>query len=205
MVNCDLNSIINADYFKGSVIMKSSYYLDLFKKYFLFFIFYAALGWCYETVLEVLIYREGFSKRGFLFGPYLPVYGFGALAFIICLRKLKDKKIKIARINVTPLLVFLGIMVTATSIEFVTSYVLEIITGSWLWDYKSCSFNFQGRIALNPSARFGIGGMGFIYICQPLLDKIMRSADAKKLTIIFKIIFLIFAIDFLVKNGSMLL
>ena len=184
--------------------MKSSNYLDSIKKYFLYFIFYAVLGWCYETVLEVFIYRWGFSNRGFLFGPYLPIYGFGALAFIICLRKLKEKKIKIGSISITPILVFLGIMGIATSIELVTSYGLQIFTGSWLWDYKSYDFNFQGRIALNPSVRFGIGGMVFMYIFQPLLDKALRNADPKKLTVIFKILVVIVAIDFLIKIGNMI-
>ena len=46
---------------------------------FLYFMAYAVIGWIYEVFLEVVVYRWGFSNRGFLFGPYLPVYGFGAV------------------------------------------------------------------------------------------------------------------------------
>ena len=55
---------------------------------FLYFWVYAALGWVYEVFLEVVVYRWGFSNRGFLFGPYLPVYGVGALLILAFLRGL---------------------------------------------------------------------------------------------------------------------
>lgn len=184
--------------------MKSSNFSNVFRKYFLCFMFYSVLGWCYEVFLDVVIYRDGFIKRGFLFGTYCPVYGFGALAFISCLWMLKDKKIKVAKINITPVLVFLGIMLISTSMELVTSYILEIFTGSWLWDYTGYGINFQGRVALNPSVRFGIGGMFFLYICQPFLNKLMKNEDSKKLKIVFTIIFSIFVLDFLLKIGFMI-
>ena len=53
------------------------------ERYFLYFVIYSLLGWCYEVFLEVAVYRWGFSNRGVLFGPYCPVYGIGALAFLI--------------------------------------------------------------------------------------------------------------------------
>ena len=52
------------------------------QKHFIYFMLYAIIGWLYEVFLEVVIYRWGFTNRGVLFGPYCPVYGFGALAFI---------------------------------------------------------------------------------------------------------------------------
>lgn len=69
--------------------------MEMAKKYYLKFMMYAIIGWCYEVFLEVFIYGWGFSNRGVLFGPYCPVYGFGALAFIICFHKLlKNKTVK---------------------------------------------------------------------------------------------------------------
>ena len=53
-------------------------------RWFLYFFCYSVIGWCYEVFLEVVIYRWGFSNRGVLFGPYCPVYGFGALIFLAC-------------------------------------------------------------------------------------------------------------------------
>ena len=54
-----------------------------FQTWFLYFWTYCVLGWCYEVFLEVVVYRWGFSNRGFLWGPYLPVYGVGALLIAI--------------------------------------------------------------------------------------------------------------------------
>ena len=73
-------------------------------------------------------------------------------------------KICLWKINVTPIFVFLGITLIATGVELLASYLLQIFTGGWLWDYTNYSFNFEGRIALNPSIRFGIGGMIFMYM-----------------------------------------
>ena len=57
--------------------------------------FYAIFGWIYEVFLEVVVYRWGFSNRGVLFGPYCPVYGFGALAFLFTVYPLiKGKELK---------------------------------------------------------------------------------------------------------------
>lgn len=64
------------------------------QEYFIYFILYSIIGWCYEVFLEVFIYRWGFSNRGVMFGPYCIVYGFGALLLIFLLSKLKKKKMK---------------------------------------------------------------------------------------------------------------
>ena len=62
------------------------------KKLYLTFMTYAVIGWIYEVFLEVVIYRWGFSNRGVLFGPYCPVYGFGALLFIFLVYPLIKNK-----------------------------------------------------------------------------------------------------------------
>ena len=134
---------------------------------------YALIGWLYEVFLEVVVYKWGFSNRGVLFGPYLPVYGFGALAFILCFSKfIKDKPLKKKFLYIP--IIFLGCMLVATALELVTSYICEFFTGSWPWQtYESYKYNFEARIALSPSIRFGIGGVIFLYILQPLFDKLL--------------------------------
>lgn len=167
------------------------------EKYFLYFIMYAMIGWIYEVFLEVVVYRWGFSNRGVLFGPWLPVYGIGALIFVISLRKLKERKIYAGKINITPVLVFLGIVIIATVIELIASYIMELTRGGWMWDYDRFAFNFQGRIALNPSIRFGIGGMIFMYILQPLFEKMTGRLSDKALNIIAGVTGVLFLADVL--------
>ena len=154
------------------------------QRYFLYFLLYSVLGWIYEVFLEVVVYRWGFSNRGFLFGPYLPVYGFGALVIIFCLQPLCKKKIRLGKWNITPVLVFLGIVVLTTALELLGSYIMEATQGNWLWDYRHYAFNFQGRIALNPSVRFGIGGMVFLYLLQPLFEKLADRLPRRVLVLL---------------------
>ena len=63
-------------------------------------------------------------------------------------------------------------MLVATALELATSYVLEWITGGWPWQtYVNYDINFEGRIALSPSVRFGLGGLVFLFGLQPLLER----------------------------------
>lgn len=165
------------------------------REYFSYFILYSIIGWCYEVFLEVVVYRWGFSNRGVLFGPYCVVYGFGALILMVCLNRLKERKIIVGKINITPVLVFAGIVVITTSVELLASYIMEVTRGTWAWDYTRFAFNFQGRIALNPSIRFGIGGMVILYLLQPLFEKGFRKLPDKVWTMGCIVLAVLFAAD----------
>lgn len=165
------------------------------QKYFLYFLMYSIIGWIYEVFLEVVVYRWGFSDRGVLFGPYCPVYGFGALIFIFIIYPIiKNKPLKRKLIMIP--LVFILCLLSATILELITSYLCEFITGSWPWQtYKDYKYNFQGRIALSPSLRFGLGGVIFLYILQPLFEKLLKKIGNKKVNKVFIITITIFLID----------
>ena len=121
--------------------------------------------------VQVVVYRWGFSNRGVLFGPYCPVYGVGALLFLLLFYRLIQGKPWKQRLLWLPLL-FVGCMVSATLVELGASYLCQALTGSWPWQtYVNYRYHFQGRIALSPSIRFGLGGLFFLYVLQPLLDR----------------------------------
>lgn len=160
--------------------MESKAIWPTLQRYFLYFLLYSVLGWIYEVFLEVVVYRWGFTNRGVLFGPYCPVYGVGALAFLTCFHRLMAKKEPRWLCLVKPFLIFLGCMAVATGIELVTSYILEALTGSWPWQtYVDYGINFQGRIALSPSVRFGLGGVFFLYILQPLFERMVGAMSGR--------------------------
>lgn len=165
------------------------------RKYLLFFIMYAMIGWCYEVFLEVVIYGWGFSNRGFLFGPYTPIYGFGALIFLVTIYPLiKGKNWKRKLAYVIP--VFLGCMIIATLLELGTSYIMEWSLGSWPWQtYVDYDYHFQGRIALSPSIRFGLGGALFLYVFQPIFEFLVNKLNENQLTITSIIITVILLLD----------
>ena len=158
----------------------------------IFFTFYSVIGWCYEVFLEVVVYRWGFTNRGVLFGPYTPVYGFGALAFLLLVYPIIHNKKGGKKLAFLPV-VFLLCMLIATAIELGTSYILEAIMGSWPWQtYADYAINFQARIALSPSIRFGLGGVLFLYVLQPIFEKICEKLGPKRtrsLAIVFLVMF----------------
>ena len=170
-----------------------------FKQMFLCFIFYSVLGWVYEVFLEVFVYKWGFSNRGVLFGPYCPVYGFGAIIII----KLFGEKIKgkcgIKNYIKDSIYVFLACGAIATLIELAASYMLEFFTGSWPWQtYVDYAINFEGRIALSTSIRFGIGAVIIIAFIEPVFDRIIKSMPHKIFNLLFYIIFTAFSVDLIV-------
>ena len=169
--------------------------LDAVSRFVVFFTFYSVIGWCYEVFLEVVVYRWGFTNRGVLFGPYTPVYGVGALAFIILVYPLIRERRKRERLPFIPV-VFLLCMVIATAIELATSYILEAATGSWPWQtYADYAINFQARIALSPSIRFGLGGVLFLYVLQPLFEKLCDALGSKKVKLLAILFVIMFAAD----------
>lgn len=171
--------------------------LEFFSEYLVYFFLYSVIGWIYEVVLEVFIYRWGFSNRGALFGPYCVIYGFGALILLIFLKSLKSKRIGTDTLNLTPVLVFFAIIFITTIVELIGSYIMEMTQGSWMWDYSDYFANFQGRIALNPSIRFGIGGMVILYVLQPLLEKAVGKLSKNTLFLTSGIVAIILLVDFL--------
>ncbi|MBR5363437.1 MAG: putative ABC transporter permease [Oscillospiraceae bacterium] len=161
----------------------------------MFFWIYAVIGWFYEVTLETVIYRWGFSNRGVLFGPWLPVYGFGATVFLILWYRLIIGKTLKRKILMIPV-IFLLTMATATLIELITSYLCEWTIGSWPWQtYADYAINFQARIALSPSIRFGIGGVIFLYVIQPLLDRLACKMKDKTLYITAAVIVVVLSAD----------
>lgn len=162
------------------------------------FILYAFIGWIYEVILE-FYYGNGFINRGFLFGPYLPVYGFGALLILGLLYKFSKKKICLGKISITPVLVFILIFLLTTIVEYITGAMLDIFLKTRLWDYSHYKFNINGLVCLSASTRFAIGGTVFIYILQPLFDKLINIINVKLKNILAYGIVSIIIIDFILK------
>ena len=164
--------------------------------WFLYFLMYSVLGWIYEVFLEVVIYRWGYSDRGVLHGIYCPVYGVGAVIFLLFFRSFLAKEGPGWFRWLKPVLVFLGCMLLATALELLTSYILEALTGSWPWQtYVNYSIHFQGRIALSPSIRFGLGGLLFLYVVHPLFERLVESMSFPVRNRVSTVLLVVFLVD----------
>ena len=171
--------------------MKNNY--KKINNYVIYFMLYAMIGWIYEVLLELFVWKHGFINRGTLFGPWLPVYGVGALIFIFFIYPIiKDKPLKRKMILIP--IVFLGCMFSATLLELITSYLCEWTIGYIPWDYFNYKIHFQGRIALSTSIRFGLGGVFFLYFLQPLFEKICDKLG-NRVKIVSYIIIAILVLD----------
>ncbi|MDR1462205.1 MAG: putative ABC transporter permease [Azoarcus sp.] len=166
--------------------------------YFYLFLLYSFIGWVYETIL-FSVQEHSFINRGFNFGPYVPIYGFGAVMIMyLIFQVIGNRPCTLAGINVRPLAVFLLIGVVATLAELLASYIMEYAFGLVMWDYHGYWLNFQGRIAFWTSFIFAAGGAFCFYVLQPLAKRLLNLvslAAQKKLAIV---LFCVVALDFAV-------
>lgn len=142
------------------------------------FFIYCLIGWIYEVVLTYHAFNC-FENRGFLHGPYLPIYGFSAIFLIITLNRIHEKKVYIKKIPITPIVIFILTFIISSVIEYIASYILENGFNLVLWDYYGYKYNLNGRISLTTSTYFGIGGLIIFYIVQPLLRLLKNKISFK--------------------------
>ncbi|NLB27483.1 MAG: putative ABC transporter permease [Clostridiaceae bacterium] len=123
--------------------------------WFLWFVTYSVLGWIYETTLASIM-RKRFVNRGFLNGPYCPIYGGGALLVIALLSDLRH-----------PLLLFLAAVLLTGSLEYLTSWAMEKLFHARWWDYSEKKFNIKGRVYLKGVIVFGAFSLILIRFLHP--------------------------------------
>ncbi len=161
--------------------------------YFLLFLIYSFCGWAIE-VIGKLIEKKRFINRGFLIGPYCPIYGFGALAITFLLKKYTNDGIAL----------FIMAIVICGILEYITSYLMEKIFKARWWDYSQKKFNINGRVCLDTIIPFGILGTTIMYVTNPFfLDK-LNMIPNNTLNIIFYILFAIFTIDGIISSTTIL-
>lgn len=126
------------------------------------FIIYAILGWIMECTLSI-IQKHKFVNRGFLIGPYCPIYGVGVVGVSLLLTKFSGNII----------LLFILCTLLCGSLEYFTGYLMEKIFKARWWDYSDNKFNINGRVCLETLIPFGIISVIVIRFINPwILDKL---------------------------------
>ena len=155
-----------------------------FKFYFSLFIIYSFMGWIMEVIWTFI--KDGkFVNRGFLIGPYCPIYGVGCLLLIVLLDRFKFNII----------LLFLMSIILCSILEYSTSFIMEKLFKARWWDYSGRRFNLNGRICAETMIPFGILGVCVVYILNPIFSNIFID------TFVFYGILILFIIDFFISFG----
>src|SRR5574344_383227 len=152
--------------------------------YFLLFFTYSVIGWCNE-VIRGFYFEHKFVNRGFLIGPYCPIYGFGAIIITLFLNKYLND----------PLILFVMAMVDCSVLEYATSYFFEKLYHARWWGYSSYKFNINGRICLETMVPFGIGGLIAMYYVNPFLLNLFSNIPTLALYIISGFLFIALITD----------
>lgn len=151
--------------------------------YVVFFFIFACLGWLWEVFYFTLEFGV-IVNRGALYGPWLPIYGFGCSFIILIFSKLK----RLSKLQVNPLKTFFLVMLICTFMEYMTSFVMEKLTGTRYWEYKGIFLNLNGRVCLENSIFFGVGGCLSIYLIGPILQRGVHKISKKSKQVICTIL-----------------
>ena len=161
---------------------------DLVIKIGLIFYISSILGYIYELILCYFYTGKVFS-HGFLFGPWLPIYGIGSL-IILLINKYKDK----------PLIIFtLSFLITGI-LEYTSGLFLLKVFKMRLWDYTGRLFNIDGLVCLLSSFCFGMGGLIVTYLLEPLVNKILQVFSKEKISKMLNVLNSLFMGDIIATN-----
>ncbi|MEE3429060.1 MAG: putative ABC transporter permease [Ruminococcus sp.] len=159
--------------------------LSFSKLFWLFFI-----GSFFGTVLETIwgLIMDGYFQMrvGMVIGPFIPVYGGGAVAITLCLYKLYRKG---------DVVVYLVSAAIGATFEYLCSYFQEMFLGTISWDYSDSPFNLDGRTNLTYALIWGFLGLAWLRYLYPLVSRLIEKIPKKPGTIITVILCVFMAFD----------
>ena len=149
------------------------------------FLTLSVFGWLWEVGMHLVSYGE-FVNRGALHGPWLPIYGTGAVLMLTLLYRFRGK----------PVLEFCSTILLCGFLEYMTSLVMEIATGGmkW-WDYSGYFLNLNGRICAEGLLVFGVGGLAIVYVIAPVIDGMIGEVNEKRIMAVCSALIILFAAD----------
>ena len=149
----------------------------------LFFLL-SIFGWLWEGFLY-LFKDDIYVNRGFMTGPWLPIYGMGGIMLELLFHKWRDR----------PFVIFVSSMVLCTALEYLAGWYLELTWGVKWWDYSNMPWNLHGRICFYSSLLFGVGGMLLVWAVSPLFYSLYRKIPVKVRVLLGLLAIAVFAAD----------
>ncbi len=145
-------------------------FLTLVSMFIVIFFLFSVAGWCMEVTLKFIQYRR-FINRGFLIGPYCPIYGWGAVAVTLIVGGLLARRGTIGE-------TFLAGMVVCGALEYFTSWYMEKLFHARWWDYSTKPMNLHGRIWIGNLLLFGAASVVIVKGIVPFLLRALGKLPA---------------------------
>jgi len=159
-----------------------------------YFIIYSFVGFIIETIFAIVMYSTFESRQSFLYGPFCGIYGVGAVFMYVTLNKFcKDKNNH---------WLFWGGFVVGSIVEYLLSFIGEMLFNVRWWDYSNRFLNINGRICFLYSVFWGLLAVYFMKVINPKVDKIInfikRKINIKIIKIIVLLMFILLLLDCIV-------
>jgi uncharacterized membrane protein/HD superfamily phosphodiesterase len=152
----------------------------------LLFAIYSFLGWVIEVIYRSIKQRQ-FVNAGFLFGPFLPIYGLGAAATIFL-------EYFFSAWHLLPRFILLGAAIT--TVEYLVGFFAEKIFKLTLWDYSENKFNLHGRVCLHFSLIWTVLALIFAMFIHPAALNRVSLADDIYIKTAALLFLIYFAVDY---------
>ena len=133
--------------------------------FFMFFIF-CNYGWVQESIIESLYHRRPIN-RGFLKGPYIPIYGIGGMVILILCMPFKENGFAVY---------FVGLL-SCTVLEYFVGWLMEKLFHKQFWDYSMLRLTYKNRISLLSSLFWGLLALFMVYVLYGVMDWLVGVAD----------------------------
>lgn len=156
-----------------------------FYQWLLFFFIYCFVGWIWECSY-VSIRTRKLTNRGFMRGPFLPIYGSGAIVMLIVGLPLRSQ----------PVLMFFAGLVCASTLEFFTGEAMERLFKVKYWDYSECFLNIRGHICFKASMAWGVFTLLMNYFVHKPIEKAVLEIPANILQLVVTILLIYFVADY---------
>ncbi len=156
-----------------------------FNSWLVYFYFYCIFGWVFESTY-VSLRTHKLTNRGFMKGPWLPLYGSGAILVLLVTLPYADH----------PVGVYFAGMIAATILEYITGVVMVKLFRVRYWDYSYKKIQFQGHICLSSSLAWGGLSLLMVYVIHPPIVKFIAMWNENVVNILTFIVTICMAYDF---------
>ena len=151
------------------------------------FYFYSFFGWCFESAYVSILEKKPVN-RGFMRGPFLPLYGCGGVMMLVVSKPFYGNL----------LLVYVAGCIGATTLEYITGVTMEALFKVRYWDYSHKPFNFKGHICLESTLFWGVLTVVFSHFLQIPIEHMVRAIPYHVLSVLTLIVTFCIGGDFMI-------